>query len=100
MAVCPKDCLEHAGTLNRYGVYPVRMRKDAACIGCSQCAIMCPDAAIEVFKTVAEEAGGKNCGAAVPAAQAGETPAPQSAQAGETPAPQVGEDLRKEEATT
>ena len=52
MAVCPKDCLEHAGTLNRYGV---QMRKDAACIGCSQCAIMCPDAAIEVFRTVAEE---------------------------------------------
>ncbi len=55
MAVCPKDCIEHAGTLNRYGVYPVRMRKDAACIGCSQCAIMCPDAAIEVFRTVVEE---------------------------------------------
>ena len=52
MAVCPKDCIEHAGTLNRYGVYPVRMKKAAACIGCSQCAIMCPDAAIEVFRTV------------------------------------------------
>jgi 2-oxoglutarate ferredoxin oxidoreductase subunit delta len=55
IAVCPKDCIEHAGTLNRYGVYPVRMKKNAACIGCSQCAIMCPDAAIEVFRSVVEE---------------------------------------------
>ena len=55
MAVCPKDCLEHAGTLNRYGVFPVRMRTGAECIGCSQCAIMCPDAAIEVYRTVADE---------------------------------------------
>ena len=59
IAVCPKDCLEHAGTLNRYGVYPVRMKKDAACIGCSQCAIMCPDTAIEVYRTVVEEAAAR-----------------------------------------
>ena len=58
ISVCPKDCIEHAGTLNRYGVYPVRMRKDAACIGCSQCAIICPDAAIEVYRTVVEEKKG------------------------------------------
>jgi 2-oxoglutarate ferredoxin oxidoreductase subunit delta len=55
ISVCPKDCIEHAGALNRYGVFPVRMRKDAACIGCSQCAIICPDTAIEVFRTVVEE---------------------------------------------
>jgi 2-oxoglutarate ferredoxin oxidoreductase subunit delta len=55
MAVCPKGCIEHADTLNRYGVYPVKMREGAECIACSQCALMCPDAAIEVYRTVAAE---------------------------------------------
>ena len=27
IAVCPKDCIEHPGTLDRYGVYPMRMRE-------------------------------------------------------------------------
>lgn len=52
ISVCPKECLEHSSTLNRYGVYPVRMRGGAGCIGCAQCALMCPDAAIEVYRSV------------------------------------------------
>jgi 2-oxoglutarate ferredoxin oxidoreductase subunit delta len=55
MSVCPKDCIVHSDTLNRYGVYPMRMRDDAACTGCTQCATICPDAAIEVYRTVAEK---------------------------------------------
>ncbi len=55
IAVCPKDCITHSDTLNRYGVYPMRMRDDAPCIGCAQCATMCPDTAIEVYRTVAEK---------------------------------------------
>ncbi len=54
VSVCPKDCLEHSDALNRYGVYPIRMRAGAECIGCSQCAVMCPDAAIEVYRTAKE----------------------------------------------
>ena len=31
IAVCPKDCIEQSDTLNRYGVYPMRMRDGAEC---------------------------------------------------------------------
>ena len=55
MAVCPKDCIEHSDTLNRYGVYPTKMKEDAECVACAQCATMCPDAAIEVYRTSAEK---------------------------------------------
>jgi 2-oxoglutarate ferredoxin oxidoreductase subunit delta len=57
VSVCPKDCLEHCETLNRYGVYPLRMRQGAECTGCSQCAVMCPDTAIEVYRSVAAKPG-------------------------------------------
>ena len=53
---CPKDCIEQSDTLNRYGVYPMRMRDGAECTGCTMCATMCPDAAIEVFRTEKEKA--------------------------------------------
>jgi 2-oxoglutarate ferredoxin oxidoreductase subunit delta len=55
IAVCPKDCITRSDTLNRYGVYPMRMRDDAPCIGCALCATMCPDTAIEVYRTAAEK---------------------------------------------
>ena len=51
IAVCPKECIEQSDTLNRYGVFPMRMREGAECIGCALCATMCPDTAIEVYKT-------------------------------------------------
>ena len=38
VSVCPKDCLEHCQALNRYGVYPMRMREGAECTGCTMCA--------------------------------------------------------------
>jgi len=56
ISVCPKNCIEQSDTLNRYGVYPMRMREGAECIGCALCATMCPDTAIEVYRTVAEKA--------------------------------------------
>ncbi|MEN6452578.1 MAG: ferredoxin family protein [Thermoguttaceae bacterium] len=56
IAVCPKNCIEQSDTLNRYGVYPMRMRADAECTGCTLCATMCPDTAIEVYRTVVEKA--------------------------------------------
>ena len=55
ISVCPKDCIEQSDTLNRYGVYPMRMREAAECSGCTLCATMCPDAAIEVYRTVVEK---------------------------------------------
>jgi 2-oxoglutarate ferredoxin oxidoreductase subunit delta len=55
IAVCPKNCIEQSDTLNRYGVYPTRMRDGAECTGCTLCATMCPDTAIEVYRTVVEK---------------------------------------------
>ena len=55
ISVCPKNCIEQSDTLNRYGVYPMRMRDLAECTGCTLCATMCPDAAIEVYRTVVEK---------------------------------------------
>ncbi len=55
ISVCPKECIEQSDTLNRYGVFPMRMRDGAECTGCTLCASMCPDAAIEVYRTVAEK---------------------------------------------
>ncbi|MBN1908910.1 MAG: 4Fe-4S dicluster domain-containing protein [Pirellulales bacterium] len=52
VSVCPKDCIVQSDTLNQYGVYPMTMREDAECIGCAACAMMCPDTAIEVYRTV------------------------------------------------
>jgi 2-oxoglutarate ferredoxin oxidoreductase subunit delta len=55
LAFCPKDCFVQADTLNAYGVYPMQFRDGAKCTGCAQCALMCPDAAIEVYRSPAKE---------------------------------------------
>ncbi len=55
ISVCPKDCIVQSDTLNRYGVYPMRMREGAECTGCAMCATMCPDAAIEVYRSAREK---------------------------------------------
>ena len=55
ISVCPKECIEQSDTLNRYGVYPMRMRELAECLGCALCASMCPDTAIEVYRSVKEK---------------------------------------------
>jgi len=54
MAFCKNDCLQFADELNRYGVRPAMVKPDAECLGCTQCALVCPDAAIEVWREVKE----------------------------------------------
>ena len=46
--VCPQKVLRLAGEVNRLGVHVAQVRPDADCNGCTNCAVMCPDAAIEV----------------------------------------------------
>lgn len=45
---CPKNALQMSRHLDRRGVRVVEVRPDAVCTICGNCAVMCPDAAIEV----------------------------------------------------
>jgi 2-oxoglutarate ferredoxin oxidoreductase subunit delta len=50
---CPTDCLAlNTSDTNSYGLYYAYMADEEKCIGCANCAVMCPDAAITVYKKV------------------------------------------------
>jgi 2-oxoglutarate ferredoxin oxidoreductase subunit delta len=50
---CPLDLLElDASNINVKGYQPMRIHTPEKCIGCMNCALMCPDAVITVFKMV------------------------------------------------
>jgi 2-oxoglutarate ferredoxin oxidoreductase subunit delta len=51
VSVCPKDALA-AGKdgFNRLGYHAVTTVDGYECIGCANCAVMCPDGAIGVYK--------------------------------------------------
>ena len=46
--VCPRKSLSLAHAYNQQGQPVAQFVHGAACIGCRQCAIICPDAAIEI----------------------------------------------------
>jgi len=53
VAFCSKDVLRLATDLNQLGYHPVEMHTDDGaeeCTGCARCALMCPDAAITVYR--------------------------------------------------
>ena len=47
---CPKKVLAIGAANNSKGYHYVVPANPDACIGCKLCAIVCPDAAIEVYK--------------------------------------------------
>lgn len=49
---CPKGLLKKSSSPNTHGFFPVEFADDKKeCIGCAQCAMNCPDAAIsEVYR--------------------------------------------------
>lgn len=48
---CPKKIIEFAGkSVNSHGYTYVEAKNTDACIGCSSCGIVCPDACITVFR--------------------------------------------------
>jgi len=49
---CPKNIIEMSKTINNSGFfYPIIREEDKdKCTVCKNCAIMCPDSAIEVWK--------------------------------------------------
>ena len=53
---CPAGIIGPSGRFNHQG-YEVMTAGDG-CIGCASCAVMCPDTAIRVFRTVRKAGGG------------------------------------------
>ena len=52
---CPTQCLAiNLTETNSYGLHFSYLAEEDKCIACQNCAVMCPDAAITVYK---EEAG-------------------------------------------
>ena len=63
VAVCPKNCIVISSSSNKNGYFPaqpvpadrrpvesvVEGANNTDCTGCANCAIICPEAAIEVF---------------------------------------------------
>jgi len=47
---CSKKNLVFSETANRRGFHPVRMAEDNVCTGCGECAVMCPEVCIQVFR--------------------------------------------------
>ncbi len=42
-------------SLNAGGYHPACLRESAGCTGCAQCAMVCPDVAIEVVRLDADD---------------------------------------------
>jgi 2-oxoglutarate ferredoxin oxidoreductase subunit delta len=49
---CPANCLAlNTSDTNTYGLHYAYLAEPEDCIACQNCAVICPDAAIEVYKT-------------------------------------------------
>lgn len=51
ITACPQDCLELSIQLNSKGYRFVQLKNDS-CTGCINCAIVCPDSALTVYRQV------------------------------------------------
>ena len=49
---CPQKNITRSSKLNQKGYYPAQFEdsEENRCTGCAQCAIICPDVAIEVYR--------------------------------------------------
>ncbi len=50
VSACPKKVLEIGRAVNGKGYQYAAAARPQDCIGCALCAVMCPDAAIEVYR--------------------------------------------------
>ncbi|MCP4150825.1 MAG: 4Fe-4S dicluster domain-containing protein [bacterium] len=50
---CPKKCLEMNETdTNSFGLHYAFQAREEDCVACKNCAVICPDAAITVYKKI------------------------------------------------
>lgn len=66
VGVCPQGKIGVEPLPDEEGVRHACLRPDIICLGCKQCALMCPDAAIEIVehRTAAAPKGARTKGAA------------------------------------
>lgn len=50
MLSCPKKVIRISDEINTGGYYPAVFQEDGDCTGCAQCALICPEVAIEVYR--------------------------------------------------
>lgn len=52
LLACPKKLIKLSEEMNEQGVYPAEISdsQNGACTGCTLCAEVCPDVAIEVWR--------------------------------------------------
>ncbi len=50
VSFCPKGLIKKSRKINKRGSNFVEFDAQGACIGCAQCAVICPDCCIEVYK--------------------------------------------------
>lgn len=51
---CPRNCIEQGRRPNAAGNFPAQFVADAECLACALCALVCPDVAITVLRSVDE----------------------------------------------
>jgi 2-oxoglutarate ferredoxin oxidoreductase subunit delta len=58
MVWCKRGLLQtDMSYLNKKGIHPVTITDTDACIGCTNCALMCPDSVITIEKLEEQEKG-------------------------------------------
>ncbi|MDD2751674.1 MAG: 4Fe-4S binding protein [Candidatus Omnitrophica bacterium] len=50
ISFCQKGAIIVDPALNKRGVKPVKFKENSQCLGCTMCALVCPDCCIEVYK--------------------------------------------------
>ena len=48
VGACPQEVLIKSPKINVKGYFPAEVEQPARCIGCRQCALICPDVAITI----------------------------------------------------
>ena len=88
VAFYPRKVLVMAEKMNARGDHYAEAQNEGNCIGCQQCAVICPDAAIEIDQTDAGEKTTRAGSSRSPAGGADQPAAsPQAGQAGSAPGP-------------